>query len=209
MTRATPDTEELIARARQGDDMARQRLLARHRDRLRRMFAVRMDPRLAARIDPSDLVQETLADAAAKLDAYLHERSLPFYAWVRQLAWDHLVQAHRRHVRARRRSVSREEQWAGPADASSAALAERLMARNSSPSQRLLREEERLLLLAALARLSGSDREILVMKYLEQLSTAEVATILDLTEAAVKKRHTRALERLRAQWDEERSEGRP
>src|SRR5262245_32662781 len=102
------DTELLLERAAAGDAGARDRLLQRHRGRLRRMVAVRADPRLAARVDPSDVVQETLADAARKLDAYLRDRPLPFYPWLRRLAQERLAALHRRHVRAKRRSVTRE-----------------------------------------------------------------------------------------------------
>ena len=73
-----PDTEELLQRAGDGDPSARQQLLSRHRDRLRRMVAVRLDPRLAARVDPSDVVQEALMVADQKLGAYLKDRPVPF-----------------------------------------------------------------------------------------------------------------------------------
>src|SRR5262245_15592899 len=102
------DTEHLLERAAAGDGAARAQLLQRHRRRLRRMVAVRFDPRLAARVDPSDVVQEALAEAAATLDGYLRERPLPFYPWLRQLAQRRLLDLHRRHVQARRRSVTRE-----------------------------------------------------------------------------------------------------
>src|SRR5260370_26969803 len=106
-----PDTRELLDRASCGEVRARQLLLDRHRARLRRMVAVRLDPRLAPRVDPSDLLQESLAEAAARLSEYLRERPMPFYPWLRQIAWDRLVEAHRRHLLARRRSVAREETW--------------------------------------------------------------------------------------------------
>src|SRR5207248_2269319 len=95
--------------ASRGDARARQQLLARHQNRLRQMVAYRMDRRLAARIDPSDVVQETLLDAALKLSDYLRDRPLPFYPWLRQLAFDRLVELNRLHLRAKKRSVRREE----------------------------------------------------------------------------------------------------
>jgi RNA polymerase sigma-70 factor, ECF subfamily len=61
-----PDTDQLLDRVTGGDAAARQALLARHRDRLRKMVAFHMDRRLAARVDPSDVVQEALADAAGE-----------------------------------------------------------------------------------------------------------------------------------------------
>src|SRR5438445_7328535 len=106
MTAAEPDTEELLRRAGGGDRDARGALLQRHHDRLRRMVALRMDPRLAARVDPSDIVQDSLAEADQQLDIYIRDQPLPFYPWLRQIAWDRLADAHRRHIRAARRSVT-------------------------------------------------------------------------------------------------------
>src|SRR6185312_14360459 len=108
------NTEGLIERARRGDDDARQRLLEGHRARLRRVIAVRLDRRLLARLDPSDVVQDALVAAASGLDAYLRDRPLPFFAWLRQFAWERMIELHRRHVRAQSRSVVREEPWSPP-----------------------------------------------------------------------------------------------
>jgi DNA-directed RNA polymerase specialized sigma24 family protein len=91
MTRAQPDTEELLRRVDAGDGQARGALLQRHRIRLKRLIALRLDPRLAARVDPSDVVQEALAEADRRLDRYIQERPLPFYPWLRQLVQDRPV----------------------------------------------------------------------------------------------------------------------
>src|SRR5262249_11339239 len=109
MLPANPDTEQLLEQAGRGDTAAREQLLVRHRDRLCNMVQVRMDRRLAARLDPSDVVQEALTDAAGKLTDSLRRRPLPFYPWLRRLAWERLVALHRRHLWAGCRSVAREE----------------------------------------------------------------------------------------------------
>src|SRR5947209_17749496 len=109
MAPTEPDTDVLLDRAASGDGAARQQLLERHRRRLRRMVAVRLDPRLAARVDPSDIVQEALGDADRRLDDYLRRRPVAFYPWLRRLTWDRLADAYRRHLRAGQRSVAREE----------------------------------------------------------------------------------------------------
>ena len=88
MTRLDPDTEQLLERAGRGESGACQQLLTRHRDRLRQMIAVRLDRRLAARVDPSDVVQEALADAVRKLAGYLEQRPLPFYPCPKRWARD-------------------------------------------------------------------------------------------------------------------------
>jgi RNA polymerase sigma-70 factor (ECF subfamily) len=174
------------------------------------MVALRMDPRLAVRVDPSDVVQETLAQADRRLEDYLRERPLPFYPWLRQLAWDRLVEQHRRHVRAARRSVTREEapQPALP-DASALELAARLAPVAARPSEAAQREEVMTRVRAALEALPARDREVLVLRYLEQLTAREVAAVLGLTEAAVKSRALRAMQRLRALLDIGTSESQP
>jgi len=167
------------------------------------MVALRIDRRIAPRVDPSDVVQEALADAAQSLSDYLRDRPLPFYPWLRQVTWERLLQLHRWHLLAKRRSVTREQiQIFDVTDGSGAVLAERLVNSGSSPSARLLAAELRERVRAALEALEPHDREVLVLRYLEQLATKEVAAVLGITEAAVKTRHRRALERLRRRLDE-------
>jgi RNA polymerase sigma-70 factor (ECF subfamily) len=197
MGSAKLDWEQLMERASGGDRLAREQLLAGHRNRLRQMIAARMDRRLVARIDPSDVVQDVLAVATRDLSDYLRTRPMPFYPWLRKLAWERLIELQRKHLVARKRSVARE-QFGIPElpDESAAVLAERLMNNGSSPSARLIREEMRERVRKALDRLPGRDREVLVLRYLEQLSPAEAAVVLGISEGAVKTRQTRALVRL-------------
>lgn len=210
MTPTQPDTEELLEQAAHGDASARDRLLARHRERLRKMIACRLDRRLKARVDPSDVVQEVLAEASRKLDRYLRDRPLPFYPWLREIAWEQLVALHRRHVRAQKRTVRLEEPgFLDLPEDSAAELARRLVDTGSSPSQRLLREELRQRLQEALMRLREPDREVLVLRHLEQLSVAQTAEVLEASPGAVKVRHLRALARLRALLDELSGGGEP
>jgi RNA polymerase sigma-70 factor (ECF subfamily) len=205
-----PDTEELLRRAVQGDGGAMDGLLNRCRPRLRRMVAVRMDSRLAARVDPSDVVQETLVEAIRKLPDYVAERRLPFYPWLRELAWEHLVRLHRHHVRAQRRSVTREE----PADlrlsdASAVALAGQVAASGSRPSGRIIRREMQERVRTALEQLVPKDREILIMRHLEQLEMSEIAAILKISRRAAMMRRLRAFEGLRRLLSPDRPEPKP
>src|SRR5439155_5624519 len=135
----------------------------RHRERLRRMVAIRLDRRIWARFDPSDVVQEALAQAARRLPDYLERRPMAYYPWLRQFAWERLVQLHRHHIDARRRSVAREEPPLP--DASARLLAERLVASDTNASRRLIRAELRDRVRAALDDLPPRDREVLVLRY--------------------------------------------
>jgi RNA polymerase sigma-70 factor (ECF subfamily) len=192
-----------MERASRGDDAARHLLLVEHRDRLKRMVALHLDRRLAARLDPSDIVQEALIDAHREFSDYLRRRPLPVYPWLRQLAWERLLKCHRAHITVQRRSVGREEpRGLDLPEESRVRLAERLIASGTSPSYRLIRDELRQRVRDALATMSERDREILVMRHLEEMSAAEIAAALGIAERAAKGRHTRALERLRTLFDE-------
>jgi RNA polymerase sigma-70 factor (ECF subfamily) len=186
------------------DQRGVEELMARHRARLRRMVAARLDPRLAARIDPSDVVQETLMEAARRLPDYLRDQPLPFYPWLRKLAAQRMANLAERHIGARRRSVTREEQWPlGLSDASVAQLANRLVATGSSPSGQLIRQELRDQVRSALERLPYLDREVLVLQFVEQLSPKETAAAIGISPEAVGMRRLRALRRLSAELGED------
>jgi RNA polymerase sigma-70 factor (ECF subfamily) len=192
-----PDTEDLLERSAAGDRDARGALLQRHRDRLRRMVAVRLDRRLAARVDPSDVVQEALAEAERRLDDYLRQRPVPFYPWLRKLAEERLIDEYRRHVGAGRRSVIREGEALGLSDASTRGLAERLLDPGAGPSEALRRQEANERLRSALVALAEAEREVLVLRYLEGLPAREVGQVLGVSEAAAKTRALRALRSLK------------
>ena len=197
MTETSRQPRELIERAAIGDESARRELIERYRESLRRMVASRLDRRMAARLDASDIVQETLADAAQQLDKYLGNRSLPFFGWLRLLAAEHIRDAHREHLFAQRRSIYRESRTPEFTDESATGLARHLIAQDTSPSNRLVRQERSEQVKEALAKLSATDREVLAMRYVEHLSMAEMAEALGITEGGVKTRHLRAVIRLR------------
>jgi RNA polymerase sigma-70 factor (ECF subfamily) len=190
-----PDTEQLLEAVSHGDVGAKGPLLQRHRDRLKRMVAVRFDRRLSPRVDPSDLVQEALAEAADKLDAYIQNRPISFYPWLRQIAEQRIIAARRRHLHAGRRTLARQDPNGLPAE-SVLELAERLLA-GEAPSAGLRRKEQKAVVRAALDRLKDRDREVLVLRFLEELPSKEVAEVLGITEGAVRVRMMRALQRLR------------
>ncbi len=192
------DLEALLERAAEGSVEARGRLLSLHRERLRLMVKARLDPRLSARVDSSDVLQDVMAEAARGLDDYLQERPADFYVWIRGIAERRLIDLHRRHLHAAKRSVRREadEKFRAAGESMSPPLVEQVSVSQSTPSQQLIRLEERAALFAALELVSDDDRELLVLRYVEQKPLAEVAAILGITLAAVKSRHLRAVARL-------------
>jgi RNA polymerase sigma-70 factor (ECF subfamily) len=190
--------ELLLSRAAGGDAGARSELLELHRDRLRRMVAIRLDKRLAARVDPSDIVQEAMRDAFERLGEYFSDPQISFYPWLRRIAWDRLMDMYRQHIGAEKRSVLKEHLWAPELnDESMAELAHSLAANSQNPRQRAMLDEMEARMMAALAQLKPHDREILVLRYMEQLDVAEIAAVVGISQTAVTSRHLRALQRLR------------
>jgi RNA polymerase sigma-70 factor (ECF subfamily) len=195
-----PQTEALLDRVRQGEAGAVDRLLAAHREPLRRVIGLRLDPALAGRVDASDVVQDVLLEASQRLRDYLREPGMPFHLWLRHLARDHVIDAHRRHRVAQRRSLDREQPLAPAALAghSSFELAAQFLDQEPTPATEAVRHELERRLREALEQLDEGDREVIQMRHFEQLSNQDVALTLHLTEAAASMRYLRALRRLRA-----------
>jgi RNA polymerase sigma-70 factor (ECF subfamily) len=188
------DTNELLDRIAQGESSAAATLLTRYQKRVRHMVYLRIDPRLAARLDPSDVVQDALAEAHRRLPKYAAERPIPFYPWLRRIAWERLLQLHRHHIEAKRRSVNREEML--PLSQESELLLAERLAKTSAPSDQLLRREIAERVRQALTRLPAGDREVIVLKHLEELSFQDAAAALGVTQAAMYSRYYRAIQRL-------------
>jgi RNA polymerase sigma-70 factor (ECF subfamily) len=198
--------EELLGRARVGDEPARDELLERHRARLQRMVRGALDPRLAARVDASDIVQETLAEAAEKLDDYTRGRPLPFYPWLRRLALRRMTWWRRFHLRASKRSVAREQNPLPFLDPRAVPV-DLLADTGTSPSGCAIRAESLDQVHAALRCLSAPDREVLELRYLEGASFAEIADRMGIGLSAAKMRHLRAMERFTGLLEEHGSVG--
>jgi RNA polymerase sigma-70 factor (ECF subfamily) len=200
MSSNSPETQVLLDQARQGDAAAVERLLQGHREPVRRMIDLRLDPAIAARVDASDVVQDVLVEASRRLDAYLARPVLPFHVWLRHIARDHIIDAHRRHRKAQRRGVNREQPLvpAALAGRSSVELAGQLMDPERTPASAAIQQEIERRLHAAILALDEDDRDIILMRHFEQLPNQDVAASLGLTEAAASMRYLRAMRRLRA-----------
>lgn len=193
-------TQNLLAEAKGGDPTAVNRLLERHRTSLRRLIQLRLDRQIARRVDASDIVQDVLLEANTRLNDYLVDPRVPFHLWLRQLAQDRMIDMHRRHRGAQRRSLDREQSLASPqfADQSGLDLLGQLADHELTPAAASIRKELEVRFLGALDQLEEEDRDILLMRHFEQLGNNEVAEALGLSAAAAGMRHLRALRKLRA-----------
>jgi RNA polymerase sigma-70 factor (ECF subfamily) len=199
MDRTPRNAADPIEPLRRRDCRALATLFEQHRQRLRRMVELRIDPRLRARLDASDIVQEAFLDVARDLDAYLADPKLPPLLWLRLHVGRRLTRLHRQHLGARMRDAGQEialYQDAVP-QASSAALALMLLGQLTSPTQAAERAERMLRVQEALNSLDPIDREMLALRHFEQLSRAEAALVLGISQEAGAKRYFRAVKRLK------------
>jgi RNA polymerase sigma-70 factor (ECF subfamily) len=200
MDNNSADTARLLEQARAGDQAALNELFARHRTRLRRMVELRLDRRLQARIDASDVIQEAYVDVLGRLDEYLCDPRYPLFLWLRHIVGERLLKLHRHHLGTQMRDAGLEVsiyRGALPA-ASSAALAAQLLGKHTSPTQAAVRAERMMRVQEALNTLDPMDREVLSLRHFEQMSLAETALSLGIEESAAAKRYIRALKRLKA-----------
>jgi RNA polymerase sigma-70 factor (ECF subfamily) len=186
-------TRALLERLGAGDRAALDELLLRHRSALAEFIEVHLDPRLRARLDPSDVVQETQMELVRRMDDFLRKRPMPFRLWLRKTAYERLLNLRRDHLTRKRRSVLRE---AALPDRSSLLLALPLLSSAPSPSEQLAARERAERLARAVNRLPEADREILLLRHAEELPFEDIACLLDIQAATARQRFGRALLRL-------------
>lgn len=201
-------TTELIAAAQEGSGQAVDELLERHRRALRRMIQLRLDQRVMRRVDVSDVLQEVMIEANRRLQTYLQAPPMAFHLWIRQIARDRIIDAHRRHAVSAKRSVEREMSLSPRknVDQSSIELAGQLSDGQLTPAAAATAREIAMQLEDAIAQLRDADREIILMRHYEQLSNLEIAQSLNMTEPATSMRYLRALRRLKELLQNQRSE---
>jgi RNA polymerase sigma-70 factor (ECF subfamily) len=193
------DIKELLRRAGGGEQDALGALLDRYRDHLRRMVRLRLDRRLQARVDVSDIVQEAWLEVARRSEGYLAEPKLPFLLWLRLITAEKIVSIERKHLGAQARDARREVQLGGGAvpAAETTTLAGELIGPGTSPTRAAARGEIRAALESALNRMDPIDREVLVLRHFEHLDNVEAAHELGIQPEAARKRYFRAAVRLR------------
>jgi RNA polymerase sigma-70 factor (ECF subfamily) len=150
-------------------------------------------------VDASDVVQDVMLEASQRLTDYLRNPGMPFHLWLRQLALDRIIDMHRRHRGAQRRSVDREQNFSGVGsdEQSAADLAALLRDAELTPAAAALRKELQTRFVAALQQMDEGDREIIVMRHFEHLGNSEAAEALGLSAPAAGMRYLRAIRRLR------------
>jgi RNA polymerase sigma-70 factor (ECF subfamily) len=163
------------------------------------MVAVRLDHRVAGRVDASDVLQEVYLDASRQFEHYLAGPPMPLFLWLRLITGQRLMAIHRQHLGVQKRDAKQEVALHRHCpEADSRSLSCGLAGRLTSPSRAAIREEMRSRLQDVIESLDPFDREILCLRHYEELTNLEAAEELGITPAAASKRYIRALERLKA-----------
>jgi RNA polymerase sigma-70 factor (ECF subfamily) len=158
--------------------------LERHRGYLDLLARCHLNPRLRGKLDPSDVVQQTLLKAHGSLDQFRGHGDRDLAAWLRRILVNTLADALRAFGGGKR-AVALEQSLEAALAESSARLAAVLGRDQSSPSVRAMRAEELSRLAAALARLPADQRTAVELHHLQDWSVAAIAEHLGRSEAAV------------------------
>jgi RNA polymerase sigma-70 factor (ECF subfamily) len=199
MTDDLSEHDDLLRRARAGDEPALAALFTRYRDRLKRMVRLRLDRRLSGRVDASDVLQEAYLEIHNRFPDWAEKKELPFFLWLRLVTGQKLTDCHRHHLGAQMRDAGQEVSLYRGAlpQASSASLAAQLLGKMTSAPQAAIRAEHKLIVQEALNSMDALDREVLVLRHFEHLSNDEAALVLGVKKSAASQRYIRALKRLK------------
>ena len=200
MVEPESNPETLLQSARAGDGLARGRLLELYRNYLRLMARSLADVTLRARLDPSDLVQETFLKAHRQFGAFAGATEPELVAWLRQILVRNIADQAKLHRRLGR-DLGRQESLEAALDCSSAAVQRALTAPLTSPSARLERRERAVLLADALEKLPADYREVFILRSLEHVPVEAIAARMGRSANAVYKLWYRAMAALKEELE--------
>ena len=188
---------DLVRRAREGDEAARNEILSDCQDYL--MFVARrdLDDRLRAKCAPSDMVQNALMNASSAMSDFRGDNIQSLKAWLREILRNEMAMASRHFLGTAKRDIRREQ--VSKTDSQFWLQRRQIKDRMMTPSSEAMLQEDAAELRAALVRLPEDYRSVIIMRNWERLSFKQIAIRLDRTENAAKKLWGRALARLESE----------
>lgn len=169
----------------------------RYRNYLRFLARVQLDAELRAKVDPSDIVQQSLLLASQAWGSFRGTSEAELAAWLRAILSRTIAHATR-DWQTQKRDVERERSIEAAVDASSARLGQFLAAEQLSPSQAAMRREQEVLVAEAVESLSAEQREAIVLRYWHGMTLNEVAEAINKSPAATAGLLHRGLKTLRS-----------
>ncbi|MBL8870089.1 MAG: sigma-70 family RNA polymerase sigma factor [Planctomycetaceae bacterium] len=188
---------DLLLRAKKGERQAIGQLLEHFRSYLKLIASHEIGSKLGAKLDASDVVQDTFLDAHRYFENFQGESVTQFTAWLRSVMAGVMANYMRRYLGTKARDIRLEKQLAADLDNSAAMLSELLVASISSPSQNIMRDEQTVQLAKAMSNLSADYQSVLTLRHIEGLTFPQIATRLNRTVDSVEKLWLRAVVQLR------------
>lgn len=195
--------DRLIRQARSGDQAALEQLLDHYRPYLSLLARLKMQRQIQAKVDDSDVVQETVAAALRDFAQFRGETEPQLAAWLRRIL-AHTGLNLRQHYLRKRRDVRLEKRLVDDLEQSSCTIGGALIANDSSPSEKEMRRERAVQLAQMLSQLPGDYREVLILRDLEGRKLSEVAEAMGRSVDSVQKLWTRAIVHLRQMIEDEK-----
>lgn len=181
------------------DDEGPDRPLETYREYLRILARMNLDQRLRQRIDPSDIVQQTLLKAHGKRDQYRGTTAAEQAAWLRAILVNQIADALRKFGR---QGGARDRSLEEAVEQSSAVLEGLLAAEQSSPSQKFVRQERILQMVEMMTRLPEDQRTALELRHLQGLTVPDAAERMGKSPSAVASLLYRGMKSLREMMEE-------
>jgi RNA polymerase sigma-70 factor (ECF subfamily) len=192
------ELETLLTDAASGGSSALTLLFDAIRPPLLIFVARRLDPRVTARVDAADVVQDVLLFAARHLVTFADQRPIPFSIWLKTIAQEQIAYVHRIHIRSKKRSVCRELPRTWMHDRSSRiASVNDAVSYERSPSASVEADEQRARLEQRIEHLPIQEQQLLHLRFFEHLDVKAVAEQMGITVEALRMRQSRALRHLR------------
>ena len=188
---STPDQ---VSRFSSGDDLAA--FIESHRRQLLAYVDRNIGPALRSRLEPDDIVQEVVISALASPEQFNADGRDPFRLLC-QLAEQRIIDAHRHHVGAKKRSASREVSMDAPAGIGDGfGFVDLLVASITSPSQAFSHDQKEFRLQQAIAELNDEQKEILRLRFVEGLPTKDIAERMGKSDGSIRVMLTRTVAQL-------------
>jgi len=200
--RDAPDVDDLIERARRGDDEARDRLFELCRGYLGYVARSQVETWLRVKVDASDLVQQTMLEAHRDFDGFQGRSEGEWLAWLRKILSHNAADFVRRYRGTAKRQARREIRFRDPADSLAGGVPEPA-APGATPSQEFLQLDNELRVTAALSQLPPDYQEVIVLRNLQRLPFSDVAERMQRSRPAVQMLWMRAIKKLQSALGEE------
>lgn len=185
--------KELLSLFKKGGEAALASFFAEHRTELQRLIRLRLDKRIARRVDSSDIIQEAYVESCNRLSTYLESPQIPPEAWIRRLARQVVARIQRDHFKTQKRDIRREAYGTPLLPLDLLEISDDI----TPPDLRAARGELKTHIASLVEKMTPLEREIVVLVHVEELTIREAAAEIGINLEAAKKRYRRALNKLR------------